>query len=245
MTGAARPQALNILLVDADQRTLYGMRDRLARQGRVDSVINASSGAAALERLPGIPPITLALIDIDMPDMDGVETGCLIKRRNPEIAVVLMTAARREEHIQRVMTTRIAGLLHRDMPPGALVDALVSALSVPEDPDGWPVPVLGEWFGQVALSSYRRQALAKQHNAAFLAAIGGLSAKHQKIIGPLILGKPYKEVARDLKLSEQTVRTYGAQVIRLLGCTSRSEVAARAIQSGWTDSLIETIPAHM
>ncbi|MBF0515317.1 MAG: response regulator [Desulfovibrionaceae bacterium] len=90
----------NLLLVDDEEAILDTLRKRLTRRGY--GVLTANSGAAALDELQE-NPVDVAVLDVKMPGMDGIELLALIKQRHPRVEVIMLTGHANVEAAMRGM----------------------------------------------------------------------------------------------------------------------------------------------
>jgi two-component system response regulator DesR len=171
----------------------------VAEVGRGDQVL-----ATALETQPDV-----ALLDIEMPGMDGLQAALALRAHLPSCRVVIVTTFGRSGYLQRAMASGAVGFLLKDAPAAALAIALrrVMAGERVVDPE-LALAALSD--GANPLTSRERDVLAAARDGASIAAI-----------------------AAQLALSEGTVRNHLSTIIQKLGVHNRMEAARLAEQKGW------------
>lgn len=151
----------------------------------------------------------LALLDIEMPGMSGLDAAQILRQRLPSCKIVIVTTFGRSGYLHRALASGATGFLLKDSPASALASALrrVVAGERVVDPE-LALAALSD--GANPLSSREREVLAAGQDGASVAAI-----------------------ARRLALSEGTVRNHLSAIIQKLGVHNRTEAARLAEQKGW------------
>jgi two-component system response regulator DesR len=159
---------------------------------------------AALDSLPDV-----ALLDIEMPGGDGLSAAAALKERLPSCRVVILTTFGRAGYLRRAMESGAVGFLLKDAPASELAAAIRRVVSGDRVVDpGLAAAALSE--GESPLTAREREVLAASVNGATI-----------------------ENVARELYLSEGTVRNYLSTAIKKLGARNRVEAARRAERKGW------------
>lgn len=179
--------------------TLEGDIEIVAEVGRGDEVV-----AAVREMRPDV-----ALLDIEMPGMDGLAAAAELRREAPSCRVVILTTFGRPGYLRRAMESGVAGFVIKDAPSAELAVAIRRVKNGERviDPS-LALAALGE--GSNPLTARERETLA--------AAAGGASIA---------------EIAATLYLSEGTVRNYLSEAIQKLEARNRVEAARIAEEKGW------------
>jgi two-component system response regulator DesR len=168
----------------------------------------ASNGRAALDLMTKKPPQVL-VTDIEMPQMTGLELAAVVKERFPKTRVVILTTFARPGYLRRALDAGAQGYLLKDRPAAELAEAIRRVhrgLRV-VDPD-----------------------LAAE---AWTADPDPLSDRERQILQRAGDGMSTADVARELSLSEGTVRNYLSESIAKLGVSNRIEAARLARSKGW------------
>jgi DNA-binding NarL/FixJ family response regulator len=215
---------MRILIVDDHALVRRGMH-YVVKEGFPDAeVVEADSAASALEQLHDGPPIDLALVDVRMPDLDGLELLRAIKADHPEMPVIMLSTYDNAPYVKRALADGAAGYLLKDATPEDLSQAINVAMS---------------GSGNV-LSPRVIQNLFEEHEAAGPEASANgsrrgeynLTQREHDILALLAEGRANREIAQRLYLSEKTVKAHLAAIFRKLGVTNRTQAAMMAVQMG-------------
>jgi DNA-binding NarL/FixJ family response regulator len=216
---------MRILIVDDHALVRRGMH-YVVKEGFPDAdVIEADSAASALEQLQGAKQsIDLALVDVRMPDLDGLELLRAIKADHPDMPVIMLSTYDNAPYVKRALADGAAGYLLKDATPEDLSQAINVAMS---------------GSGNV-LSPRVIQNLFEEHEAAGRehASSNGrrgeynLTQREHDILALLAEGRANREIAQRLYLSEKTVKAHLAAIFRKLGVTNRTQAAMMAVQMG-------------
>lgn len=211
---------LSLLIAEDDIELRTRLVQILSRRAELTIVSAVGDGAAALESAQRLSP-DIALLDARMPVLDGLGTAELLKGTVPNTTVVLYTAFAVPGLRERAIAAGVRGILSKDLPPEQLVMNLLAAHS-------------GTRVISPALDAPASLVPASTHddNSAFAAALEDLPERLRPVLAELAQAKSNREISRALSLSESSARTYVSQLITLLGCSSRTEVAIRAHRCG-------------
>jgi two-component system, NarL family, response regulator DegU len=215
---------MKILIVDDHALVRRGMH-YVVKEGFPDAeVVEAESAAAALELLKDGTAVDLALVDVRMPDLDGLELLRAVKVDHPEMPVIMLSTYDNAPYVKRALADGAAGYLLKEATPEDLSQAINVALS---------------GSGNV-LSPRVIQNLFEEHEAASRehSSSNGrrgeynLTQREHDILALLAEGKANREIAQRLYLSEKTVKAHLAAIFRKLGVTNRTQAAMMAVQMG-------------
>jgi two-component system response regulator DesR len=180
----------------------------LSLESDIEVVAEASAGdqivAAALEHRPDV-----AVLDIDMPGMDGLTAAAELNTRLPGCRVLILTGLGRPGNLRRAVAARVAGFVVKDAPSQELIDAVrrIAAGGRVIDP-------------QLAL-------------AALDVADNPLSPREAEVLKRHAAGADPAEIAAEMFLSNGTVRNYLASAVTKLGARNRVDAARIAADAGW------------
>ena len=182
--------------------TLLGLQPDLeivAAVGRGDEVV----GAAVVAR----PDV--ALLDIEMPGLDGLEAAAQLRERLPACKVLILTTFGRPGYLRRAMEGGAVGFLVKEAPAAQLAVAIRRAMA-------------GERVVDPALAA-----------AALSEGDSPLTERERDVLAATTRGQSIAEIAGTLYLSEGTVRNYLSVAIQKLGAQNRVEAARLADERGW------------
>ncbi|CAG6396043.1 response regulator transcription factor [Streptomyces cocklensis] len=202
------PEPVRVLLADDQSMvrealaTLLGLEDDMevvAQVGRGDAVV-----AAAKAYAPDV-----ALLDIEMPGMTGIEAAALLRTECPRVKVVIVTTFGRPGYLRRAMESGADAFLVKDAPAAQLAEAVRRVLRGER--------VIDPTLAAAALADGADPLTARERDVLTAAADGSVNA----------------DVARLLGLSEGTVRNYLSTAIQKTGARNRAEAARIAREKGW------------
>lgn len=199
---------IEVLLVEDQGMVLGALAALLNTEPDITVAGTASNGRAAMDLMAKKPPQVL-VTDIEMPQMTGLELAAVVKERFPKTRVVILTTFARPGYLRRALDAGAQGYLLKDRPAAELAEAIRRVhrgLRV-VDPD-----------------------LAAE---AWTADPDPLTDRERQILQRAGDGMSTADVARELGLSEGTVRNYLSESIAKLGVSNRIEAARLARSKGW------------
>ncbi|HZP50777.1 response regulator transcription factor [Actinocrinis sp.] len=183
--------------------TLLGLEPDMCvvgQVGRGDEVV------AAVDALGGVD---VALLDIEMPGLDGLSAAALLRKRHPETKVVVLTTFGRPGFLRRAMEAGAAAFMVKDAPAARLAEAVRRVLA-------------GERVIDPDLAA-----------AALADGINPLTSRERDVLAASADGSVNAEIADKLSLSEGTVRNYLSACIQKTGARNRAEAVRIAQEKGW------------
>ena len=211
------PDPIRVLVVEDDRRVRSAIAELLEADGLVLEL--AGNASRALERLAPFDP-HVALIDLGLPDLDGVQLIAEIVSRRPSMPCLVLTVASAEERIRAALKAGARGYLFKEDLGRRLVGAIEEAL-----------------HGGVPMSKAVAEFLLAQVRGTPAPAtpevVGGpLTARERQVLERLALSMTYEEAAADLGLSVNTVRTYVRAIYDKLDVATRTEAVIAALERG-------------
>jgi len=208
---------IRILLVDDHAMVRRGFRLILGQHPtEFDVVGEAGSGQTALELIPNLNP-DLVLLDVAMPNMNGVETTQAIVQNWPRVKVVIVSMHKDSSYVRESLRAGAKGYVLKDS-----VDAeLLQAVRTVAGGDGYIAPGVSN----IVLSDYQR----------FVGSpLDSLTAREMDVFRLLAQGKLAKEIATELDISIYTVDAHRNHIFRKLQLRSAAELVRFAIRQGVT-----------
>lgn len=206
---------LRLLLADDHTLVRAGLRALLDGMDGVTVVAEADNGEQAVALAKALAP-DVALLDITMPSLNGLQAAERILAQSPPPRVVILSMHAAEEYVNRALALGVSGYLLKDAATLELQAAL-EAVSA----------------GQTYLSPrITSQLLESRLKTGEGAARPGLTARQLEVLRLLALGKSVKEIAYDLQLSAKTVETYRAQIMERLDLHDLASLVRYAIRTG-------------
>ena len=199
---------IRLLLADDHSIVLAGLTTLLGLEPDLEIVATAESGEEAISRYRTHQP-DVALIDLRMPGIDGVETARRIIAEFPQARVLILTTFESEEDIHRALQTGVGGYLLKESKRPELVAAIRAVLA-----------------GKRWLS----QPIAKL--AAERARQPGLSARQIEVLDLVSKGLTNKEIGGILGFSAEGAKQHLHQIYQKLGVSTRAEATSEALRRG-------------
>ena len=217
---------MRILLVDDHGLFLEGLHN-LLRAGGYEVVGAARDGLEALQLARELHPDVI-LMDVRMPDCDGLYATRLIQAELPEIKIVMLTTSAQDADLFEALKSGASGYLLKNLQPDELFDYL-GGLARGE------APLSRELSGRL-LDEFVQQAAALEARGA-PGMRGGppdpeLTPRQREILELVASGLTYKEVGAALCISESTVKYHMGQILERLHLKNREQVVAYALRSG-------------
>ncbi len=207
--GLRRLGTFRVLVADDHRLMLAAVRRALAAAEDFEIVSEVSVGSRVLPVVRETNP-DVVLLDMRMPELDGLTCLARLRKHDPTIAVVILSSYDDEASIQAAREAGALGYIVKTIEPVDLPAVLRSALS------GQPFAVWGEEAAQ-SVGSTGTEALSERETVVLEAVARGLSNR---------------EIGRELWISEQTVKFHLRNLYRKLGVSSRTEAARYAYGSG-------------
>jgi DNA-binding NarL/FixJ family response regulator len=218
-----------VMLVDDHPLFLEGLQYLLETHG-VNVIGAAQSGREALLLARSLKP-EIILMDIKMPDLNGIETLKLIKAEMPDIKVIMLTTSEEDEDLLAAVKYGASGYLLKNTTAEALIHTL-SDLEKGEVPysDGLAAKLLREFQISAAEDGGSWRASAAD------AGEGLLTSRQKEILKMVAQGITYKEAGERLGLTERTVKYHMGRIIEILQLENRAQVIAYAARIGLVDN---------
>jgi two-component system, NarL family, response regulator LiaR len=203
---------IRILIADDHQIVRQGLRLLLKLDRDLEVVGEAEDGAEAVRLARQLRP-DLVLMDLLMPEMDGVTATAAIRQEVPEAAVLALTSVREDRGVVDAMRAGAIGYLLKDVHADALRRAIKAAAA-----------------GQIQLSPEASAILLREVRGP--ARPESLTERETAVLRLLTAGKANKEIAQELQIGETTVKSHVRHILAKLGAESRTQAALHAVRSG-------------
>jgi DNA-binding NarL/FixJ family response regulator len=220
-----RARPVRVLVVDDQELVREGIASLLGIQPGISVVGTASDGRQAIEAALSSEPDVI-LLDVRMPEMDGVEAVGVLRRRVPACRVVMLTTFDDEEYVVEALKAGATGYLLKNLPAGELADAVRLAHAGVAQFDS---SVTGH-LASALRSAPPRPTPASP--AAETAEMGVLTAREIEILRLVATGSTNREIAARLYLSEGTVKNHISRILTRLGLRDRTQAALYARDHG-------------
>ncbi|HEV3103915.1 MAG TPA: response regulator transcription factor [Candidatus Dormibacteraeota bacterium] len=208
---------IRVLIVDDHEMVREGLMAMLQPEHDLEVVGQTGSGAAVVEMVETTRP-DVVLLDARLPDVSGVEVCRRLGRSHPDVAVVILTTYIDADLVQECLEAGARGYVVKDVERFSLKESIRAV-----------------YRGQAVLApqvagAVIERALTPQPAPSQRAA---LSASQVAILRLISRGHSNREIAAEVHLSENTVKTHVQEIFRKLGVRNRVEAAILAGKSGW------------
>jgi DNA-binding NarL/FixJ family response regulator len=200
-----------VSIVEDNRGTREGLVRLFSRAPGIKCLRAYATGEEAVQGIPGETP-DVALVDINLPGMSGIECVGQLKRRCPAMQVLMLTTYEETELIFSSLRAGANGYLLKNMAADELVQAVV-------DVRAGGAPMSMQIARKVVAHFHQRQEAAGE--------LGQLTRREHEILGLLAKGCLYKEIADQLGISMSTVRTHIHAVYEKLHVQSRTEAVVK------------------
>ncbi|WP_171164789.1 response regulator [Usitatibacter palustris] len=214
---------MTVLIVDDHPLFREGLKQVLQNLAEDTEVLAESDAQAGLAVAKARDDLDLVLLDLSMPGMDGFTAVERFGREAPGVPVVIVSGHEEAAEVRRALSCGALGYIPKSTPPNTLIDALRLVLGggiyVP--------PVLLH-----AVQDPDPEAVEAQAESGEKLAPENLTGRQIDVLGLLAQGLSNKLIARDLDLSEKTVKAHVTAVFRALGVVNRTQAALEARRLG-------------
>ena len=211
-------KTIRVFIADDHAIVRAGLKQILAEEGDIVVAGEAESGIDA-GRLVGKARPHVMLLDISLPDRNGIEVLKQIKKDKPELAVLMLSMHREDQYAIRALKAGASGYLTKQSAPRELVTAIRQVAG-----------------GQKYVSAALAQALASQVGADHEAAPHeGLSDREYQTLTMIASGRTVGEIAQELSLSVKTISEYRARLLVKMKLKTSAELTSYAIRNGLVD----------
>ena len=221
---------IKVLIAEDQEIIRQSLEIMLSNKPDIQIVGTAENGREAIKLTRKHLPDVI-LMDIRMPEMDGVQCIEIIKEAMPQIKIIVLTTFDDDEYVFNALKNGASGYLLKGISVGELVEAIKivykgGALINPNI-----AAKVFKFFSQMANADYRVNAAEST--------VKDLNKNELKIIQFIGMGMSNKEITEKLKFSEGTVRNYISSILGKLNLRDRTQIAIYAVQSGLTMKKVE------
>ena len=221
---------IKVMIADDQELIRQSLEIVLSAHEDINVVSTACDGFEVLEKVKENKPDVI-LMDIRMPKMDGVYCTKMIKEQYPQIKIIILTTFDDDEFVFSALKYGASGYLLK----GVSMEELYKSIRTVVNGGAMINPDIAtkvfKLFSQMAISNYAIQVDRKN--------VDSISKAEWKVIQQVGYGFSNKEIAKNLFLSEGTVRNYLSVILSKLELRDRTQLAIWAVQTGQTTKVIE------
>jgi DNA-binding NarL/FixJ family response regulator len=213
-------EIIAVMVVDDHELVRRGLLAFLGGEPDIEVIGEAGGGSEALELLAvmsseGRQP-DVVVMDLKMAPMDGIESTRRVRALYPEVEVVALTSFAEEERVHAALESGASGYLLKD-----------------SDADDVAAAVRAAHRGELQLDpTIARRLMSSLREDRQADPMAELTSRELDVLRLVAAGKPNKQIAAELAISERTARTHVSRILRKLGLSSRTQAALWAVREG-------------
>ena len=217
---------IRILLVEDDELFRLGLSTRLAREPDLIVAAEAEDGETALEIIKTDIAIDIAILDIGLPGIDGLETCQQMRLCRPDLRILVLTSNQQPQSIEDLISANVNGYCLKGLASESIILAIRSIVA---GASWWDNAASNEIFS--AFRDPERQFLPTIKTESTLV----LTKREQEILALVSIGKSNQEIANILYIATGTVRVHVHTILSKLSVRDRTQAAILAIKNGLVD----------
>lgn len=205
--------SIRILVVDDHAVVRKGLVMVLRQEADFEVVGDAQNGRVGLEAAQSLNP-DITLVDLVMPEMDGQEMALELRRSCPNIKIMMLTGTEIDDRVYDLVAAGIEGYVLKNIEPGELVRAIRAIVS-------------GEAYLHPDVMKRVMERMHREQNHAI-----SLTSREMEILEYMSTPNTYKQIARQLSISEETVRSHAKSILEKLNQPNRAQAVLAALRMG-------------
>ena len=213
---------IRVLIADDQSMVRAGFRMLLAGEQDIEVVAEARDGLEAVAKAARFKP-TVILMDIRMPELDGLEATRRILAANDTARILILTTFGLDEYVYEALRDGASGFVLKDDPPEQLISAVRTVAG-------------GNALLSPAITKRVIKQFARIPRPVPPKELGDLTAREQDILRLIATGLSNAEIGQQLYISETTVKTHVTHILQKLGLRDRVHAVVLAYQTGITEA---------
>lgn len=208
---------IRIVIVDDHPLVREGLRKVLELDPELLVLDEAGDGQGGINMTRTYRP-NIVLMDINMPGTNGIEATRVIKREMPSVGVIALTIHEEEEYVLELVRAGVSGYVLKDIPPSKLIDTIKTVAR------GFSVidpSITNKVLGEITRLSRHRRVREEWET---------LTDREMDVLKLMAQGRSNKEIARNLTISEKTVKNHITNIFRKLQVDDRTQAVLFAIK---------------
>ncbi len=215
-------QVINVVIVEDYKLTRVGLRSTLNEFENIQVIGEAEDAASGLEVIKNKKP-AVVLMDLGLPEMNGIEATQKVKEISPETKVIILTSHDREEEVLAALGSGASAYCLKDIDPNTLASVIRNVAKGA----CW----LDSAVAQVALNLFPKpENITLQGNGEISDARAQLTEREFEVLRLLVKGKSNTEIAKELIVSVHTAKAHVCSILQKLCVDDRVQAAVKAIK---------------
>jgi len=207
------PDPIRILIVDDHAVVRKGLAMVLRLESDFEIVGEMENGRVGLQAARSLNP-DIVLADLVMPEMDGQEMALALRKTNPTIKIMMLTGTEVDDRVYDLVAAGIEGYVLKNIEPGELVRAIHAV-------------VHGEAYLHPDVMKKILSRMQPQHSASV-----SLTPRELEILEWMASPNTYKQIASELSVSEETIRTHAKNILEKMKQPNRAQAVLTAMRMG-------------
>lgn len=221
MKSVSRSHPIRVAVVEDDRRIRQVVKEVLESEPGCECVGTFANGTLAIAQIPALRPEVI-LMDINLPDMTGVDCVTEIAPQLPDTQILMLTVYQDTDTIFKALAAGAHGYLLKPVMPERLIEAIHEVRE-----GGVP---MSRTIARKVVGTFRQPA-AKEESKSTISEEAGLAPREREVLDFLVAGLSYKEIAAELEISISSVSTYVQRIYEKLHVRTRREIIARYQES--------------
>ncbi len=206
--------SVNVFLLDDHELVRRGLRELLSSADDITIVGEASTATEALQRIP-LTEIDVAIIDVRLPDGNGIEVCREVLEINPKIRCLILTSYDDDQALESAILAGASGYLLKQIRGNELINSIRQVAN--------GLSLIDPATARAAIDHFRHKNRPDSR-------IDHLTAQERKILSLLAEGKTNRQIGAEMFLAEKTVKNYVSNVLSKMGFSRRTEAAVYAVR---------------
>ena len=209
---------IRVLFVDDHEMVRIGVSAYLSSLPDIEVIGEAENGLKGVEMALSLKPDVI-LMDLVMPEMDGIEATKQIREKMPEVKILILTSMLDQDHAIPALEAGASGYLLKESDPDELLLAIKKVIN-------------GETYIHSKITTGLMTALHSKRNPEHTP-LETLTQREKEVLKEITKGKSNKEIASSLYITEKTVKTHVSNILSKLNLQDRTQAALYAIRNGF------------
>ena len=207
--------AIKIMITDDHSMIREGLKNLLELEGDIEVIAEGEDGEDCLNKLLTVKPDVL-LLDINMPKLNGLEVLKKLKERKSKVKVLVLTVHNETEYLMKAVEIGINGYVLKDSESSELKKAIYAIYD-------------GENYIQPSLIPSLNSKMIEKNEDEIK--IDSLTKRELQVLKELAVGKFNRDIAKEMEISERTVKNHISSIFKKLDVTDRTQAAVFAIKN--------------
>jgi two-component system, NarL family, response regulator len=217
---------IRILLVEDDELFRLGLSTRLVREIDLTIAAEAEDGETAIELIKSDLAIDIAILDIGLPGIDGLETCRQMRLHRPSLRILVLTSKYQPQSIEDLIAVNVNGYCLKGLASDSIILAIRSIMA---GASWWDDTASNEIFSAFRDPEKLIPSMSETGSSAVL------TKREQEILALISIGKSNQEIAKALYIATGTVRVHVHAILSKLSVRDRTQAAILAIRNGLID----------